>query len=206
MTNPREQYTSRTPAEKESQVKGQPTRSLRRISVYDAVAGRAGLNGFLTEEQKRSENLLPLAPEEILLNRRSMDPELISHAYNASDSLPASTELPESEMLKAIHTYASDFYSVATAEEGKYDFRSLDETALIAIGVLMEEAVREALGENGDMVMLEPEGLGTQLDETNLTRYQIKGTVKPARPPEPESDEGDNILEEDESPMKKQRR
>jgi hypothetical protein len=176
----------------------------RAITVYDAVAGRAGLNGFLTQEQRCSENVLPTAPEGVLLNRKTIPKDLISQAYNASEALPSSTKLPESEMLKAIHSYAADFYSSIAEEQGRYDFRSLDETALIAIGILLEEAVKEELGKNGDMVFVEPEGLEGGLEETNLTRYQVKGRVKPTRPPQQESD--DDSLNDEESPAKKQRR
>lgn len=35
------------------------------------------------------------------------------------------------------------------------DERSMDETALLAVGILLEEAGREALGKTGDMVFTE---------------------------------------------------
>lgn len=35
------------------------------------------------------------------------------------------------------------------------DERSLDETALLAFGILLEEAARESLGKNGDLVFTE---------------------------------------------------
>jgi hypothetical protein len=81
--------------------------------------------------------------------------------YFASDQLSApgpgggDTALPESDLLKALHSYASDFYSRATPDKGRFDFRSMDETALLAFGILMEEACRESLGETGDMVFVE---------------------------------------------------
>jgi hypothetical protein len=178
-------------------------KSIRRVTLYDAVAGRAGPNGFLSPEQRQSDTVLPQAPEAVLLSRSAIPLDWMSEAYNASEELPRATTLPESEMLKAIHTYAADFYS-ADAEEGRYDCRSLDETALIAVGILLEEAVKEALGENGDMVLVEPEGLSTRLEETNLTRYQIQGRVKPSRPPQLDSE--DDSLEVEESPAKRQRR
>ena len=198
-------FDSKTPAEEDTVAESIPqAKSPRPITLYDAVAGRAGLNGFLTQEQRRSENILPLAPEGVLLNRTTIPKDLVSEAYDASEKLPNSTRLPESEMLKAIHTYAADFYSAAVKEEGKCDFRSLDETALIAVGILLEEAVREALGQNGDMVFVEPEGLENGLDETKLTKYQVKGKVKPTGLSQQNSDE--DSLREDESPLKKQRR
>ena len=45
----------------------------------------------------------------------------------------------------------SDFYARATEHGGKYDWKSLDETALLALGILIEEAAVEVLGETGDL-------------------------------------------------------
>ena len=87
------------------------------------------------------------------------------------------TRLPDSDLLKAVHAYASDFYGamrMAAHESRKRpgrrrdngggggysrssDFGSLDETALLAFGVLLEESVAAALGETGDMVFVEGE-------------------------------------------------
>lgn len=94
-------------------------------------------------------------------------------------------QLPTSELLEALHAYTSDFYGALnysasssrrkgdTMKEKKgkkksrrddakstryhYDFGSMDETALLAFGILLEESVREALGEEGDMVFVEGE-------------------------------------------------
>ncbi|EXJ65509.1 hypothetical protein A1O7_01850 [Cladophialophora yegresii CBS 114405] len=180
----------------------------RHITVYDAVAGRAGRNGFLTQEQRLSETVLPISPEEVLLGRATIPEDVIHQEYDLSSTLRGSSKLPESEMLKAVHTYASDFYASATAQGGKFDFKTLDETALIAIGVLLEEAVKDALGENGDMVFVEPKGLENGLGETELTKHQVKGRVKPAGAAhrEQDEDEDEDSLKEDESPAKKQRR
>lgn len=65
------------------------------------------------------------------------------------------SELPDSDLLKALHSYTSDFYSRATRHSGAGNWRSMDETALIAFGILMEEATRDALGETGDLVFTE---------------------------------------------------
>ncbi|KIW94438.1 uncharacterized protein Z519_04414 [Cladophialophora bantiana CBS 173.52] len=182
----------------------QSSKPPRQVTVYDAVAGRAGLNGFLNAEQRASENVLPIAPEEVLIRRSTIPEHAIHELYDAAGELRGPQKLPESEMLKAIHAYASDFYSRATQEQGTLDFRTLDETALIAFGILLEEAVKEALGQNGDMVFVEPEGLEHGLDETKLTKYQVQGRVKPAKGPKRDSSE--DSLQEDESPTKKQRR
>ncbi|KAI9874195.1 MAG: hypothetical protein M1830_010084, partial [Pleopsidium flavum] len=78
--------------------------------------------------------------------------------------------LPDSELLKAVHGYAADFYKRAIDGGGKGDWRSLDETALLAVGVLLEEGARECLGGSGDLVFVEGEdggvGLGPGLRES----------------------------------------
>ena len=62
--------------------------------------------------------------------------------------------LPDSDLLNAIHTYVSEFYA---RNSGTYDLRSMDETALLAIGTLLEEAGAITLGETGDLVFVEEE-------------------------------------------------
>ena len=42
-------------------------------------------------------------------------------------------------------------------DEGLGDMRSMDETALLAMGILLEEAVKHSLGENGHLVFVEGE-------------------------------------------------
>lgn len=92
--------------------------------------------------------------------------------------------LPDSDLLKALHAYAARLYScvpqksrrgrresdrkfVGPAEEGSAgsaSWRSLDETALLALGVLVEELARACvLGDTGtgDMVFAE----GVEVDE-----------------------------------------
>ena len=65
--------------------------------------------------------------------------------------------LPDSDLLKAIHAYASDFYSRATANGGLLDFESLDETALLGLGILLEEMAEHVLGDTGDLAFVEGE-------------------------------------------------
>ena len=65
--------------------------------------------------------------------------------------------LPDSDLLKAIHAYASDFYSRATTNGGLLDFESLDETALLGLGILLEEMAEHVLGDTGDLAFVEGE-------------------------------------------------
>jgi hypothetical protein len=121
--------------------------------------------------------------------------------YAADGALPSGLRLPDSDLLKAIHAYASDLYADATDDKGRCDFRSMDETALLALGVLLEEAAVQVLGETGDMVLVEPEGLeGVMLDE-RITQHQVRGRVRPIATPELEaqSDEEERIEGHDSS-------
>lgn len=69
-------------------------------------------------------------------------------------------------MLKAVHGYASHFYealgqrldSSERKTTKRVDERSMDETALLAFGILLEEAARASLGKDGDLVFTEGVG------------------------------------------------
>jgi len=78
--------------------------------------------------------------------------------YFASEQT-LSTNLPESDLLKALHSYTSSFYSRTSGEGSAVDWRSMDDTALLALGILMEESSREILGESGDLALTEGEAI-----------------------------------------------
>ena len=75
--------------------------------------------------------------------------------YRADRHLTEQQALPESDLLKAIHAYASDFYSRATTTRGVIDFQSFDETALLGLGLLIEEMADHVLGDTGDLAFVE---------------------------------------------------
>jgi hypothetical protein len=60
-------------------------------------------------------------------------------------------------LLKTIHAYVSDYYGSKTGHLGdtRLDFESMDETALIAFGILLEETAAEILGETGHLAFVE---------------------------------------------------
>lgn len=107
-----------------------------------------------------------LSPEEVLFRRAGAP---IRYAekdiYHAHEELPDGGRniLPDSDLLKTIHSYASQFYADLPANkqavrvetgEGLSE-RSMEETALLAFGILLEEAGCEALGRRGDLVFTE---------------------------------------------------
>ncbi|KAK8050626.1 hypothetical protein PG994_012356 [Apiospora phragmitis] len=159
-------------------------RRKRDANVYDAVAGRVTTTIPL-EDASDSDATTPyrrdqagrlrdptLAPEEVLFRRVKAPIRFAEKdVYHAHEALPGGGRevLPDSDMLKAIHGYASHFYAAlgaaargpgaagsrSSSSSSNIDEQSMDETALIAFGILLEEAVRDALGKRGDLVFTE---------------------------------------------------
>ena len=138
------------------------SKTQRDATVYDAVAGRVSTQRFIPKTPRTSKtrdtqtsSTLPIPPEEVLF-RRLGAPERDVHDdfYWANRHLTANQTLPDSDLLKAVHAYAADFYG-AMGEDGEVMFRSMDETALLAMGLLLEEAAGEILGPTGDTVFVE---------------------------------------------------
>jgi len=107
-----------------------------------------------------------LAPEDVLFSRKNAPMRYEEDDfYWANERLRdgGRHDLPDSELLKTMHGYASKFYEAMAQRLGAkcfvgkrtIDERSMDETALLAFGILLEEASREALGSRGDLVFTE---------------------------------------------------
>ncbi|KUI59024.1 hypothetical protein VP1G_06284 [Cytospora mali] len=158
--------------------------SQRHATVYDAVAGLVSLKFSKDSASSGSRKTLPgqhhlgdpvLTPEEVLFSRKRAPQRYAEKdTYFAHDELPEGGRnvLPDSDMLKTVHGYASHYYeALGRRHEGKVrgdirhvDERSMDETALLAFGILLEEAAREALGRDGDLVFTE--GIGDDENES----------------------------------------
>lgn len=154
-----------------------------------------------------------MAPEEVLLRRVNAPDRIPFDYYNADERLDGRTQkLPDSELLKDVHAYVADYYE-ATNRDGQggfdFDFKSMDETALIAMGILMEEACKEALGENGDMVFTEPAVYDRRVPRDTLSLRQVIGSVVPKDVQEYHSstdDSDDDVDQMQSKPRKRQRR
>ncbi|KAJ4347467.1 hypothetical protein N0V95_005388 [Ascochyta clinopodiicola] len=145
---------SESSVDDESVTSEKPSR--RPANVYDAVAGRvtqAGLIGNITDVKSSRQ---PLRPDEVLFKQANAPVRYEeTDYYNAHARLPADQQLPSGDLLTAIHAYVSKLYS-RTAEGGSQPmWKCMDETALIAFGILMEETAREILGETGDFAFVE---------------------------------------------------
>jgi hypothetical protein len=150
----------------------------RHTTVYDAVARRISSEGFvapLSSQQNRNVDYTvenrPLNPFEALMKtqrgargeqlpdsdpRKTKSTEELEEMYEWTRHLPDELELPEGELLEAIHAYTSDFYG-AQGDGLDVMAGNMDGTALLALGILLEEVSREQLGENGDLALLEGE-------------------------------------------------
>jgi hypothetical protein len=75
--------------------------------------------------------------------------------YFAHENLPGGQQLPSGELLNALHAYIAKLYSRTEGLEMEKVWKCMDETALIAFGILMEETIRAELGETGDLAFTE---------------------------------------------------
>jgi hypothetical protein len=66
--------------------------------------------------------------------------------------------------LSALHAYVSQFFARNEEVVNPKVWRCMDETALIALGILVEESAREISGETGDLVFTE----GVEVEEESL--------------------------------------
>lgn len=114
---------------------------------------QAGLIGR-TSDAKGSR--LPLRPDEVLFKRANAPVRYEENDYYyAHDTLPAEQQFPDGDLLASLHAYVSSLY-LRNKEPGIQNvWRCMDETALIALGILMEETARQELGETGDMAFTE---------------------------------------------------
>ena len=141
-------------------------RPSRPSTIYDACTGRLAAERFIPAQPRTSStrdtatsSQVPITPKEALLCAPRAPIEYEEHdVYSAHRELPDQGRdlIPQTDLLEALHGYASDFYG-AMGMAADVDWGSLDETALLALGVLMEEQVREKLGSEGDMVFVEGE-------------------------------------------------
>ncbi|PQE04819.1 hexose transporter protein [Rutstroemia sp. NJR-2017a BBW] len=149
--------------ERDSIEEDRVTRS-KKVSVYDAVAGRISAAGFIprsvvvsSTRDTTSSSLSAVPPETVLFRSKKAPTRYAESDIYFANERESPTDLPDSDLLKSLHSYTSDFYARATADGGAMDWRSMDETALIGLGILLEEASREILGKTGDLTFTEGE-------------------------------------------------
>ncbi|KAJ4300984.1 hypothetical protein N0V90_003073 [Kalmusia sp. IMI 367209] len=133
------------------------TNGLRRPTVYDAVAGNVTQSGFFTtkaSEQKRANQRL--RPDEVLFKKLNAPTRYEeTDYYFAHRNLPPTQKLPSGDLLSALHEYVSMLYARSQEKGAPKTWKCMDETALIALGILLEETAKETLGETGDLALVE---------------------------------------------------
>lgn len=93
--------------------------------------------------------------------------------------------LPDGDLCAAVHEFASLFYGAVGRES---DWRSMDETALLAVGVLLEETVSGLLGETGWTAFVEGERWEGEEDGTATVKMTGKKRHSEENIERPESD------------------
>ena len=115
-------------------------------------------------------------PEEVLFRRKDApDRPTTDDFYWAQRHLPPSARLPDSDLLKAVHAYAADYYARTLPDEGEIDAYTMNETALMAIGILLEETIAQILGETGDMALVEGESVASEERHENVHSSEPSG-------------------------------
>lgn len=92
-----------------------------------------------------------LPPDEALFRRYPAPDSLDRRTIYPSDALDLPPGLiPDAELLRAIHLYAAQLFAGLGARSADRCWGAFDGTALLAVGALVEEAVREMVGESGE--------------------------------------------------------
>lgn len=123
------------------------------------TTGRAGRNGFLATEliysksrDTASSSTRPVPPDDILFSRKGARKRSAEEGdYVGIDKLGP---IPPSDLLETTHRYVSRFYDWSGFERKHLHYKSMDGTALLALGILLEEALEESLGETGHLAFL----------------------------------------------------
>lgn len=125
-----------------------PVGKRRWKTVYDAVAGRLISNddGKDWRNNRGTETEKIIAPDDYLMKLPSAPDDGIPIEYHP--------DLPSSDLLSAIHSYAAEYFKAHGIWQG---YRSMDHSALLGIGILMEEYIDQLLGPNGCEFYAEPE-------------------------------------------------
>ncbi|KAI5307219.1 ph-response sensor protein [Ascosphaera pollenicola] len=164
--------------------------ALRRVNLYDAIAGRASVEGFrglknpfdlVNTNNPLARSTTSIPPEDVLFRRLNAPTRYMEDDfYFAHEKLPSDVVLPDSDLLKATHAYVSDFYASTVPSEEQISLHSMDHTALIAFGILLEEAALTMLGETGDMTLIE--GVEEESDQEVPGPVEAGSVVDESRP------------------------
>ena len=103
-----------------------------------------------------SSSHINLPPGEALFRSSGAPTHYIeSGIYDQEHTLTKDEILPAPDLLKAIHSYSADFYAKTADAQADLSYQSLDGSALLALGILLEESCNVMLGGTGDLALLE---------------------------------------------------
>ncbi|KAL1643482.1 hypothetical protein SLS58_004841 [Diplodia intermedia] len=174
------------------------------VSVYDCVAGRVNGNGFIPEQAVVSDGRItpsnsrvPITPDEYLLSQKDAPPRYEEDdVYFADRYLAPHQRLPDSDLLKALHAHSSEAYAQAYGRHARRLYRSLDETALLALGILVEEAAAGVFDETGALKLEKTEeDVGAKVEDDG-SRPGSRGKRKRDPSPGNEAEDSDNEAED----------
>jgi len=149
------------------------------------TAGRISAAGFIPQQpvvsstrDTASSSTIALGPDAVLFRSKNAPPRYTESDVYFANERRSVVDLPESDLLKSLHCYISDFYARATLDGGIDDWKSLDETALIALGVLLEEVLLEVLGKTGDLVFTD----GEEIPNSTVQLPPVQESTSKRRP------------------------
>lgn len=131
-------------------IKQSPNHSLKIID--DKIFVELNKDAPDYEDMFITKNVHILPPDEVLEFRKN---SCIKIPIVDRDELP---ELPDSDLLKALHYYTSKKLTSGGPENKRY-CRTMDETALLAFGMIIEDCIDELIDENSAQMFLEPEDM-----------------------------------------------
>jgi hypothetical protein len=149
--------------------------------VVEGNVTQAGLIGNVTDTKASRQSL---RPDEVLFKQNNAPIRYEeTDYYFAHEKLPEEQQLPTGDLLSAMHSYIAKLYSRTEGLEMEKVWKCMDETALIAFGILVEETVREELGETGDLTFTEAaddeeERVCTNEDEEKGGREHVRVSAK----------------------------
>ncbi|KAG9196505.1 hypothetical protein G6011_01626 [Alternaria panax] len=146
----------------------------RRATVYDAVHRKVAQTGLIAHIRDPKASRKALRPDEVLFKRKNAPMRYEEDDYYpAHTKLPADQSLPSGDLADALNTYVSTLWARTKGPRlGPRTWRGMDETALIALSILMEETARGMLGETGDLAFTE----AADEDETQVLARQKQWT------------------------------
>ncbi|USP75354.1 mnd1-like protein [Curvularia clavata] len=164
------------PPRKSAMSTRRPRRPKRNTTLFDAVQGTVTQSGLIYNLSNSRASKKPLRPDEVLFKRKNAPVRYEEDDYYpAHTKLPADQPLPSGDLANAIHTYMSCRYSQATRSHVRVPWKCMNETALIAMGILMEETARSVLGQTGDLALTEANEADD--DDDQIRRRQNEWTM-----------------------------